>query len=98
MELFLNMALSHLQTLYPLFNQYYIKQSAPPPHSAEDETIELPQVACPIIDCITAFIKRGKVRSWLNQENANRLVSTLIGWIQMTTDDVSCFFVYVPSS
>lgn len=59
------------------------------PSTSEDESIELPQLLCPIIDFLSAVIRGGKGREWLGEENMISLVASIFSYVQMTDDDVS---------
>ena len=68
------------------------------PSTSEDESIELPQLLCPIIDFVSAVIRGGKCCQWLGEENILSLVTSTINYVQMTDNDVSSFAIlWVPS-
>lgn len=86
---FLTASLNHFQALYPTFAQFYLSASEPAPRSSEDESIELPQLLCPILDFITAVTRGGKAREWIVEENLDTLILVVFNFVQMTDEDVS---------
>jgi importin-9 len=82
-------SLNHLRVLYPTFSHYYLSATEAVPSTSEDESIELPQLLCPIIDFVSAVIRGGKCRQWLGEENILSLVASTFNYVQMTDDDVS---------
>jgi importin-9 len=90
---FLSLSLLHLNSLYPAFQEHYINASTPAPSSSEDdETIELPQLLCPVIDFVSAVVRGGKSRDWFQQEKLHGLISVIFNVAQMTDEDVSYLF------
>ena len=88
LEQILTRALAHLQDLLPTFTHYYLSSSSPsPPTSSEDQSIQLAQLGCPIIDFISSAT-RGKGKAWLTPSNMETLTLALFGWMQMTEEDV----------
>ena len=85
----LDLALRHLQALLPTFKHYYLTSGNQPPSASEEQPIELPMLACPIIDLIAAITRSSKAKPWLQPSTVETLLVTLCGWIQMTEDDVS---------
>ena len=81
-------SLRHLQALYPAFMRYCLSASDTVPTSSEDETIELPQLLCPIIDFTASVVRGGKAKAWLDGGNLERLVTAVFEFAQMTDDDV----------
>jgi hypothetical protein len=86
---FLAASLNHFQALYPTFAQFYLSSSEPAPGSSEDETIELPQLLCPILDFVTSVARGGKAKEWFAEGNLNALISAVFSFAQMTDEDVS---------
>ena len=86
---FLTASLNHLTVLYPTFSHYYLSATEAVPSTSEDESIELPQLLCPIIDFLSTVIRGGKAREWLGEENMLSLVVSMFNYVQMTDDDVS---------
>jgi len=86
---FLTASLNHLRVLYPTFSHYYLSATGTVPSTSEDESIELPQLLCPIIDFLSAVTRGGKGREWLGEENLLSLVAFIFNYVQMTDDDVS---------
>ncbi|KAJ6609355.1 ARM repeat-containing protein [Mycena sp. CBHHK59/15] len=69
---YLAISLNHLHSLYGTFSQYYLSSNESVPRSSENESIELPQLICPIIDFTAAVTRGGKARGC---------------FLQMTNDD-----------
>jgi importin-9 len=86
---FLAASLNHLHVLYPTFSHYYLSATEAIPSTSEDESIELPQLLCPVIDFLSAVIRGAKGREWLGEENILSLVESMFNYVQMTDDDVS---------
>ncbi|KAJ3506346.1 hypothetical protein NLJ89_g6919 [Agrocybe chaxingu] len=84
---FLAASINHLRALYPTFTSYYLNGSESTPNTSEDEPIELPQLVCPIIDLLAAFIRSGKAHNWLSNENIFSLVSSVFAYVQMSEED-----------
>lgn len=82
-------SLHHLQSLYPAFEHYYIAASDPVPQTSEDETVELPQLICPLIDFVGSVVRGGKARSWFVDGQLTSLISAIFNLAQMTDEDVS---------
>jgi hypothetical protein len=93
---FLTASLTHFQALYSTFAQFYLSSSEPAPCSSEDETIELPQLLCPILDFVSAVARGGKAKEWFSEGNLNALISAVFSFAQMTDEDVSTLVV-IPS-
>lgn len=85
---FLAASLNHLQVLYPTFSHYYLSATEAVPSTSEDESIELPQLLCPIIDFLSAVTRGAKGREWLGGENILSVVVSMFNYVQMTDDDV----------
>ena len=88
---FLAASLNHLHVLYPTFSRYYLSATEAVPSTSEDESIELPQLLCPIIDFLSAVTRGAKGREWLRDENILSIVVSMFNYVQMTDDDVSSF-------
>jgi hypothetical protein len=91
---FFSVSLSHLQLLFPTFEKYYISSSSSAPGSSEDDSVDLPQLVCPIIDFTASATRGGKAKEWLdggeeNGGNGRKLIESVVQWAQMTNDDVS---------
>ncbi|TDL19426.1 ARM repeat-containing protein [Rickenella mellea] len=83
----LTSSLNHLSAILPTFTHYYLSSSSPSiPNASEEDPIELAQLGCPILDFMSALIRGGKAKAWL-EPNLEWLVGTIIGWIQMTSED-----------
>ncbi|KAF8963883.1 armadillo-type protein [Flammula alnicola] len=81
-------SLNHLRVLYPTFCTYCLAATESAPNTSEDESIELPQLLCPILDFLAAVIRGGKFREWLVDENIMAIVSSVFAFVQMTDEDV----------
>ena len=86
---FLAASLHHLRVFYPTFSHYYLSVTEAVPSTSEDESIELPQLLCPIIDFVSAVTRGGRGGEWLGEENMLSLVASMFNYVQMTDDDVS---------
>lgn len=102
---FLAASLNHLHVLYPTFSHYYLSATDAVPSTSEDESIELPQLLCPVIDFLSAVTRGVKGREWLGEENILSLVACMFNYVQMTDDDVSpstcwgrTFFILLPGA
>ncbi|KAH6916745.1 armadillo-type protein [Coprinopsis sp. MPI-PUGE-AT-0042] len=84
---FLNSALHQLQALYPIFTHYYLASSDSVPQTSEDESVELPQLICPIMDFISASMRGRKARGWFTGDNLPLLVSAVFNLSQVTDED-----------
>ncbi|KAF8899297.1 armadillo-type protein [Infundibulicybe gibba] len=84
---FLTSSLNHLQALYPTFNHYYLSSIDSIPRSSEDESIELPQLICPITDFVAAVTRGGKAKDWFETENLTNLILAVFNFVQMTNED-----------
>ena len=76
--------------LYPTFEAYYLG-SAVPLASAEEDTIDLPELICPLLDFVGAAKKGGRAKDWFTEGNGGRvteLVKEVIRWGQMSEEDV----------
>ena len=85
----LSASLEHLRVLYPIFSTYYLSATESAPSTSEDETLELPQLLCPIIDLLAAVVRGGRAREWVVHENILPLVSSIFAFVQMTDEDVN---------
>lgn len=87
---YLAVSLTHLVALFPTFAHYYISSSDSVPRTSEDETIELPQLICPIMDFMAGVSRGGKAKDWWTAPgNLPHLVSSVFNFVQMTDEDVS---------
>jgi hypothetical protein len=84
----LTASLTHFHVLYPIFAQYYLSSSHSVPRSSEDESIELPQLICPIIDFVAAVARGAKAKEWFDAGNLHSLILAVFNFVQMTDDDV----------
>ncbi|EAU92368.2 hypothetical protein CC1G_00587 [Coprinopsis cinerea okayama7 len=83
----LSYALVHLQKLYPVFAHYYLASSDSVPRTSEDESVELPQLICPIMDFISSAMRGRKARLWFTGDNLSLLVSAVFNLSQVTDED-----------
>jgi hypothetical protein len=86
---FLTASVNHLQALYPTFTQFHLSSSEPAPSSSEEESVELPQLLCPIFEFVTAVARGGKAKEWFAEKNLSILISSTFNFVQMTDEDVS---------
>ncbi|KAJ6520160.1 armadillo-type protein [Mycena sanguinolenta] len=84
---YLSMSLSHLHSLYGPFSQYYLSSAESAPRSSENESIELPQLICPIFDFTAAVTRGGKSKGWFESQNLSALIASVFSFLQMTSDD-----------
>ncbi|KAF8215831.1 ARM repeat-containing protein [Mycena galopus ATCC 62051] len=84
---YLSMSLSHLHSLYGPFSQYYLSGAESAPRSSENESIELPQLICPIFDFTAAVTRGGKSKGWFENGNLSALIASVFNFLQMTNED-----------
>ncbi|KAF7302737.1 ARM repeat-containing protein [Mycena chlorophos] len=89
LSVFLTAALNHLTALFPTFSQYYLASNESAPTSSENESIELPQLICPIFDFMGAVTRGGRYKSWFEEGNSNLsgLIAAIFNFLQMTHED-----------
>nr|GAT57396.1 ARM repeat-containing protein [Mycena chlorophos] len=89
LSVFLTAALNHLTALFPTFSQYYLASNESAPTSSENESIELPQLICPIFDFMGAVTRGGRYKSWFEEGNSNLsgLIAAVFNFLQMTHED-----------
>lgn len=86
---FLTAALNHLQAYYSFYYENYIISDSPVPQNSEDESLELPEVAAPILDFVSSVARSGKSREWFEPSAINSLIEAILGWSQISTESVS---------
>ncbi|KAJ7897218.1 armadillo-type protein [Mycena olivaceomarginata] len=84
---YLSISLSHLHSLYGPFSQYYLSSNESAPRSSENESIELPQLICPIFDFTAAVTRGGKSKGWFENQNLSALIASVFDFLQMTNED-----------
>ncbi|KAJ7109870.1 armadillo-type protein [Mycena epipterygia] len=84
---YLSMSLNHLHSLYGTFSRYYLSSSDSAPRSSENETIELPQLICPIFDFTAAVTRGGKSKGWFENQNLSALIASVFNFLQITNED-----------
>ncbi|KAJ7665464.1 ARM repeat-containing protein [Mycena polygramma] len=84
---YLTVSLNHLHSLYGPFSQYYLSSNESAPRSSENESIELPQLICPIFDFTAAVTRGGKSKGWFENQNLSALISCVFKFLQMTNED-----------
>ncbi|KAJ7754965.1 armadillo-type protein [Mycena maculata] len=84
---YLTISLSHLQSLYGTFSQFYLSSNESAPRSSENETIELPQLICPIFDFTGAVTRGGKSKAWFENQKFSALIASVFNFLQMTNED-----------
>jgi hypothetical protein len=85
---FLSASLVHLQAYYPAYVQYYLAADDAVPKTSEDESIELPAVAAPIMDWLTTIARGGKAKEWFTPDCVSALVETVFAWAQISVESV----------
>ncbi|KAG8219346.1 armadillo-type protein [Butyriboletus roseoflavus] len=90
-ESFLDSSLSHLKSIFPVYEIYYINATESVPGSSEDEAIELPYLICPLFDLVSNIVRGGRAKQWLDPQNQSpnltNLVGVVFGFAQMTAED-----------
>lgn len=96
---FLSLTLAHLNSLLPLFHQYYVAEgaTAPPASTPDDpdQEISLPNFASNMIDFLSQAVSGGRARSWFTDNDhvyVGACVRVVAGWTQMTDEDVRIAF------
>jgi hypothetical protein len=85
---YLTASVLHLHALFPVFDHFYLAdEEAVPRTSEDDETIDLAQLVCPILDFVSETVRHGKSKAWL-ESNLQQLVSAVFNYVQITHDDV----------
>ncbi|KAJ6502647.1 armadillo-type protein [Mycena vulgaris] len=84
---YLSISLNHLHSLYGTFSQYYLSSNESAPRSSENESIELPQLICPIFDFTAAVTRGGKSKGWFENQNLSALIASVFNFLQMTNED-----------
>ncbi|KAF7307222.1 ARM repeat-containing protein [Mycena indigotica] len=87
LNVFLQTALDHLNSLFPTFSQYYVSSTESAPRSSENEPIELPQLICPIFDFTGAITRGGRCKEWFENGNLAPLISSVFNFLQITQED-----------
>jgi hypothetical protein len=89
---FLSASLHHLQAYFPTYTQFYLVADASVPKNSEDESIELPEVAAPILDFISAIARGGRAKDWFGSDQVAGLVKAIFAWSQISIESASRFF------
>ncbi|KAJ7040268.1 ARM repeat-containing protein [Mycena alexandri] len=84
---YLSISLNHLHSLYGTFSQYYLSSNESAPRSSENESIELPQLICPIFDFTASVTRGGKSKGWFENQNLSALIASVFNFLQMTNED-----------
>ncbi|KAI0726869.1 ARM repeat-containing protein [Fomitopsis betulina] len=87
---FLAAALTHLTTLFPAYQHYYVlaEGTVPPPSEATGgESTELSQLFCSLCDFVAGAARHARGREFWTEESVGRLVLALVQWVQITKDD-----------
>lgn len=95
MDAYMNSSLKHLSVLLPTFTHFYVVGTDSPPGSSEDDAVGIPDLVCPLLDFVSATIRRGKAKDWLTAETSDVLVGSVINYAQMTEEDVSNIFIKI---
>jgi hypothetical protein len=101
---FLSLTLTHLNTLFPIYQSFYLSNSAllTPPTSAEEDSdvsSDLPGLIGAMLDFVTqACTRKGTKELWVKGNRPEKLMEAgmlvAISYAQMTVDDVR--FLVVP--
>lgn len=97
---FLAAALTHLTTLFPAYQHYYVlaEGTVPPPSEATGgESTELSQLFCSLCDFVAGAARHARGREFWTEESVGRLVLALVQWVQITKDDVRCHSLIMDS-
>lgn len=98
LEAFLTLALNHLVTLLPVFQRYYVAAASdtPPPATTPDDpdqVVSIPRLASSLFDLLSqaAGSNNSRGKNWFSTNGAivQKCVEVVIGWVQMTEEDVS---------
>ncbi|KAA1471630.1 ARM repeat-containing protein [Dentipellis sp. KUC8613] len=88
---YLNASLTHLQALFPTFYAYYLSPTpaGDVPQSEEDgENVELPRLAAPLVDFVSAVARGGRARAWFEESGRlGAVVDAAVKWAQMTSEN-----------
>ena len=87
MPSFLDLAVGHLNILYPTFDQYYISSSDPLPPSDDDDQVHLSHLISSILDFTSGMVRGGKAKAWFTQEHSAELIQCVFRYAQMTDED-----------
>jgi len=96
---YLSASLNHLQCYYPFYYEHYVASDSPVPKNSEDESLELPEVAAPILDFVSSVARSGKAREWFEPTAMNALLEAVIGWSQISMESARpslSSFTYYP--
>ncbi|EKM84237.1 hypothetical protein AGABI1DRAFT_52094 [Agaricus bisporus var. burnettii JB137-S8] len=88
---FLTASVLHLHALFPVFNHYYlVDEEAVPRTSEDDDTIDLAQLVCPILDFVSETVRHGKSKAWL-ESNLQQLVLAVFNYEETWAVDANAF-------
>ena len=94
----LDLSLRSLQSLFPLFKEFYLLSDEGLPSAGENEPPSLLQLAATIFDFITSCSRGSRARDWFNNaDNINLSVETISSWAQITQDEVRKVYPLFPS-
>jgi hypothetical protein len=82
----LDAALVHLEAYLPAYVQYYVVADEPAPKTSEDEALELPNVAAPLVDFVAAVARAGRAKEWFVPARVGALVAAVFAWAQISTE------------
>ncbi|KAH0837873.1 armadillo-type protein [Lanmaoa asiatica] len=77
-ESFLDSSLSHLKSIFPAYEIYYINATESVPGSIEEEAVELPYLICPLFDLVSNIVRGGRAKQWLDPQNQSQNLTNLI--------------------
>jgi hypothetical protein len=82
-------ALAHLHAYLPAYVAHYVRADEPVPRTSEDDALELPDVAAPIVDFVAAVGRRGRAEAGFAPGQLGGLVEMVFAWAQISTESVS---------
>jgi hypothetical protein len=82
-------ALAHLHAYLPAYVAHYVRADEPVPRTSEDDALELPDVAAPIVDFVAAVARSGRAKEWFAPDKVGALVEMVFAWAQISTESVS---------
>jgi hypothetical protein len=91
---FLTSSLDQLRLLLPTYSRYYLSNAESVPPSSEDDSIDLPQLICPILEFCSAVSRGGRAKGWFGEENLRNLIALVFSYVQMTEEDVSIDYIF----
>ena len=59
------------------------------PNTSEDDKVELSQLAGVALDFMAGVARQARSKKWFTKEHLFALVSAIVPWAEITSDDVS---------